>query len=339
MSRKKTTEEFIAQAKNLWGEYYDYSHVEYIGANTPVTIICPKHGAFQCRPIDHLHKHGCGKCARERISRGQITPFKDFVKRPKQVNGDKYLYDEDSYKNINSNPKIYCTIHSHWFLQRAIGHIKGNGCPICGREVAKKIHYGVAVNDLLGETRKSGEKQRVYVVWMNLLKRTLSPLSQRQEQYRDCTICNEWLLFSNFKNWYEDPVNGYQEGYHLDKDILLPHNRVYSPETCCFVPNEINGIFKRSHKFVCLDYPYGVSKNHKGFRAQIRWEGRIVFNKTYPTIREAESAYREAKITHIRNIAERYYKDGRITERVYNAMLSYPIDEIMNLKDSRPSTP
>lgn len=55
MSRKKTTEEFIAKAKNLWGECYDYSHVEYISANTPVTIICPKHGAFQCRPIDNLH--------------------------------------------------------------------------------------------------------------------------------------------------------------------------------------------------------------------------------------------------------------------------------------------
>lgn len=332
MSRKKTTEEFIAQAKNLWGECYDYSHVEYIGANTPVTITCPKHGAFQCRPIDHLHKHGCSKCARERISRGQITPFEDFVKRAKQVHGDKYLYDEKSYKNINSNTRIYCTIHNHWFLQRAIGHIKGNGCPICGREGSKKIHYGVAVNDLLSETRKNGEKQRVYRVWINLLRRTLSPLSQRHKNYLDCSICDEWLLFSNFKKWYEDPQNGYQDGYHLDKDILRPHNRVYSPETCCFVPKEINSIFKHSPKFVNSNFPYGVYRDHKRFCARIQWQGQTIFNKTFTTIEEAEAAYKTAKVSHLRSIAESYYKEGKITKRVYEAILNYPIDEVMKLK-------
>ena len=58
-----TTSEFIAKAKNIHGDKYDYSKVEYVKYDTPVTIICPEHGEFQQKPYIHLDGSGCQKCA------------------------------------------------------------------------------------------------------------------------------------------------------------------------------------------------------------------------------------------------------------------------------------
>ena len=58
-----TTSEFIAKAKNIHGDKYNYSKVEYVKYDTPVTIICPEHGEFQQKPYIHLDGSGCQKCA------------------------------------------------------------------------------------------------------------------------------------------------------------------------------------------------------------------------------------------------------------------------------------
>ena len=60
---KLTTEEFIAKAKAVHGDRYDYSKVEYVNATTKLCIICRKHGAFLQAPYTHLNGHGCSKCA------------------------------------------------------------------------------------------------------------------------------------------------------------------------------------------------------------------------------------------------------------------------------------
>lgn len=57
--RKLTTEEFITKAREIHGTRYDYSKVEYISWNTPVCIICPKHGEFWQRAGKHLSGHNC----------------------------------------------------------------------------------------------------------------------------------------------------------------------------------------------------------------------------------------------------------------------------------------
>ena len=62
---KLTTEEFIKKAREVHGDKYDYSKVEYVNAQTPVVIICPKHGEFLQRPSHHTDGRGCKKCATE----------------------------------------------------------------------------------------------------------------------------------------------------------------------------------------------------------------------------------------------------------------------------------
>lgn len=91
---------------------------------------------------------------------------------------------------------------------------------------------------------------------------------KKNPSYIGCSVCDEWLTYSNFKRWYEDPINGYREGYHLDKDILVKGNKVYSPETCCFVPHSINCLLlTRQRKRGAL--PIGVTIRHKTYSSQL----------------------------------------------------------------------
>ena len=70
---------------------------------------------------------------------------------------------------------------------------------------------------------------------------------KRQSQYMECTICEEWLNYSDFKVWYDQhKISGMS--LDLDKDILFKGNKVYSPETCCFASHVINTLFLNSNK-------------------------------------------------------------------------------------------
>ena len=64
MSRKKTKQEFIDEARGVHGDWYDYGHVDYRGSKTKVTIVCPEHGPFEQTPSKHLYGQGCSVCNR-----------------------------------------------------------------------------------------------------------------------------------------------------------------------------------------------------------------------------------------------------------------------------------
>lgn len=86
---KKTLEQIIDDFKNKHGEKFDYSRVVYINIDTPVEIICPKHGLFQSTPYNHMKsKHGCLKCGIKNYITLDALKVKCF-----EVHGDKFLYD------------------------------------------------------------------------------------------------------------------------------------------------------------------------------------------------------------------------------------------------------
>lgn len=84
MSRRKTTEEFILDAKRVHGNKYDYSKVEYINNETKVCIICPIHGEFWQTPNKHLLGKGCRLCGNQRISLSQSGNKEEFVEKAKK---------------------------------------------------------------------------------------------------------------------------------------------------------------------------------------------------------------------------------------------------------------
>lgn len=130
---KMTKEEFIRKAKQIHGNKYDYSKVEYINSHTKVCIICPKHGKFLQLPHSHLFGSGCPECGR--IKR---TSKNTFIEKAKEVHGNKYDYSKVEYINKNTKVCIICPIHGE-FWQRPHNHIQGKqGCPECGKKYAKE---------------------------------------------------------------------------------------------------------------------------------------------------------------------------------------------------------
>ena len=138
---KLTTEDFIRKAKEVHGEKYDYSKVEYVNPKTKVIIICPEHGEF-LQHYHHLCGVGCPKCS----GRGKSTT--DIINEFINVHGNKYDYSKVKYVGNKTKLIIVCSKHGE-FLQNAHNHLSGKGCPKCaGRGLtnedfikeAKSIH-------------------------------------------------------------------------------------------------------------------------------------------------------------------------------------------------------
>ena len=103
--------------------------------------------------------------------------------------------------------------------------------------------YNVAC---LGNTvsKVNGIKKYSYRVWYAMIQRCYKECNTTKKTYKDIFVCDEWLCFENFEKWYNE--NYYEtnsEVMNLDKDILIKGNKLYSPNTCCFVPKRLNILF------------------------------------------------------------------------------------------------
>lgn len=186
---------------------------------------------------------------------------------------------------------------------------------------------GIGVNNIAGAFSKGSSLRVPYKMWDGMLVRCYDErLRLKHPTYANCIVCEEWKCFGNFLKWFQDPINGYQSGYQIDKDILSKGNRVYSPQTCCFVPQEINKLFTKNTK--CRGVlPIGVCLQRSGrFRAVLQYNRTTESLGTYDTKELAFEAYKAAKEKRIKQIANEYFKRGKITERVYNALMNYNVE-------------
>ena len=138
--RKKRTHSidvFLKKAKSIHGDKYDYSKVKYINKRTKVCIVCPTHGDFWQSPGKHLSGQGCEKCHRVSIAKQFSLGKEEFVERANRIYDGFYDYSEVNYVNSNTYIKIICPIHGA-FEQVPSSHLKGHGCPHCGRKKTAK---------------------------------------------------------------------------------------------------------------------------------------------------------------------------------------------------------
>lgn len=176
---------------------------------------------------------------------------------------------------------------------------------LCLRCVVDNLIYGVALNDANYVTTSVVlGKCPYYYRWMSVLERCYSAECHRRfPTYDGCTVCEEWLTFSNFKAWMETQD---WEGKVLDKDIL-GNGKLYSPETCCFVSTALNTFLvkKYGHK-----YPTGVffNKINKKFQAQCGnpLTGKPVYCGSYDTPEEAHEAWRNKKLEFAKVVTKGY---------------------------------
>jgi len=321
MSKRKTNEEFIAEAIKIHGNKYNYSYVEYKGANIPVTIICPIHGEFQQRAADHINGHGCKKCFYEQKRQQQAKDVSDFITQSNIIHEDKYDYSKVKYINSHTPVTIICPTHGE-FTQQPADHLGGHGCPLCSIDKHKGKKLKGVSNSLYGV-----KNERSYKVWSNLLLRTIAnPLKKYFPSYMECELCEEWKEYANFKAWYSNPVNGYINGYDLDKDLLSNGRKLYSPETCCFIPKHLNFLLRNKPKNDGL--PNGVYKNGKKYQSRFMYRGKRYFMQ-HPTAESAEKEYKRVKSSIIKAEAEKLYAENLITKRVYNALIKFTLENLI----------
>ena len=168
--------------------------------------------------------------------------------------------------------------------------------------------YGVGVNDAdynVSKTYKIDNKKVTvrcpyYEKWRGMLKRCYSnKFTEKNTTYKDCYVCDEWLTFSNFKRWMEQQD---WEDKELDKDLVVSNNKIYSPETCCFLSKEENSFVKIKGRTSVKNLPIGVDKSghRKLYQASISifCKGKGIYQRlgSYETPEEAHRAWQKAKI-------------------------------------------
>jgi hypothetical protein len=132
MASKLTQEEFIELARSANGDRYSYEKALYTGNKNRVTVTCPDHGDFETIPSNHFRGAGCPKCSVLQRAAKITKPFADFGKAAYGVHGRRYKYDESSYKNTEEPTRVICGVHGD-FNTIPTNHLKGQGCPKCGR--------------------------------------------------------------------------------------------------------------------------------------------------------------------------------------------------------------
>lgn len=191
--------------------------------------------------------------------------------------------------------------------------------------------YGVGIIGNEKTKDENGKAIKSYLVWQSMLSRCYSDKYQKtRPTYKGCTVCKEWHNYSEFKKWYDKnyyEINGEQMA--LDKDILVKGNKTYSPNTCVFVPQNINTLFIKRNK-TRGKYPIGVYKpnNSNKFIAQCS----IFYNEKsqqkllgyFSNEIDAFNAYKQFKEKYIKQVADEY-KD-KIPNKLYEAMYNYEVE-------------
>lgn len=178
--------------------------------------------------------------------------------------------------------------------------------------------FGVGTNDMSCSNDS-------YTVWHSMLRRCYSSVYQKgKPTYLDCKVSDDWLLHSNFNSWFKD---NYIKGWQLDKDLLSGESKVYSQETCCFLPAVLNSLIVVKKKN--NDLPQGVHykiKNAK-YIAQLSYQDQGVRSSAHlcisSDIDHCFKVYKETKESKIKEFAMKY-KD-QMKPKVLNALLNFKV--------------
>lgn len=227
------------------------------------------------------------------------------------------LFEIVSYEH-SSRVKI-CFLESGFTTYGQIGTLIRGGV----RDKSKEPFYNILTLDT---DEPKYTETREYQLWKGMSARCYynGVYNDRGSTYKGCTMSDNFKIFSFFREWCDKQVGYSQQGWHLDKDIIQRGNRVYSEDTCAFVPVEINSLILTSKKSRG-DYPIGVTfdKERNKFQAQVWIGGKGKYLGRFDSADEAFLAYKVAKESHIKAVAE-FWKDS-IDSRVYESLLAWTV--------------
>jgi len=204
------TEEFIKKVKQIHGDKYNYSKVNYVNANNNIIIICSIHGEFEQSPHSHLSGSGCNKCGIEKNRQLYVMTLSKFIERAKLKHNNKYDYSKVNYINMNTKIIIICPVHGN-FLQSPWCHIKiGCGCQKCN-------YCGYSKSQIL---------------WLNFI----------------ATYNNIYIQHAENDGEYTIPTTKYKaDGYcHETNTIYEYHGSYWHGDPNIYNKNEINKVNKKT---------------------------------------------------------------------------------------------
>jgi hypothetical protein len=258
MVKAYTTKEAVEKFKEIHGDTYDYSHVEYVNNSSNIEIICKTHGSFEQRPAVHMRGNGCQKCSGKK----QGTTAELLLKL-KKLYGDEYDLSRVEYTNANTKVKIICKVHGE-FAQIPNNILKMHACPECTDR--KKKNSG----DFLKRSKEVHGEEYDYskVIYKNchtnveiickihgiFLQQPRNHINgarcQKCERFTTSKIAKNWLNYLNIPNLrtFDSPlgeftipetkwkVDGYDEmtntiyEFHGDYWHAHPSNKRYSKD-------------------------------------------------------------------------------------------------------------
>lgn len=188
---------------------------------------------------------------------------------------------------------------------------------ILGVATNSKGHYKAVIN---------GKMTKSYATWRNTLQRAYCPKYQtKQPTYLGCSVTDEWLEYQEFANWFENHEYS-NRGYQLDKDLLIPGNKIYAPDQCVFVPQQLNKLLN-GYGNARGQYKQGVCfyKRDNKFVAQIAINGKKKNLGYFDTELDAYNAYKEAKEQYVKDSANHWKND--IADEVYEALMQWELED------------
>lgn len=256
-----------------------------------------------------------------------------FIDRTGEINYNNFGSKMEIIKYSNSkNTDIYFPKYNWVSKNRDYKDFK-NGNIKCPYE-PRYFDYGY-----LGEgeyrNRINNQDTKYYRIWEGMLCRCYwKNFKDKRPTYKNCKVDKEWHNFQNFAKWFHN--NYYtvdNETMCLDKDILIKGNKIYSPDTCIFVPQRINILFTKTDKNRG-DLPIGVREDKRRNKNKYiaacsiynlkKKKKKTKYLGSYKTPEEAFETYKQFKEQYIKQIAD-YYKD-KIPQRLYNAMYQYEVE-------------
>ena len=187
--------------------------------------------------------------------------------------------------------------------------------------------YGVGVLGAKYPSRVNGVLTREYKLWMDMLRRCYSDgFKKKRPTYEGCEVSDNFKSYEYFYEWCNKQVGFRNSGWHLDKDLLIKGNKVYSENTCVFIPAEINTLLIKCAS-TRGEHLIGVywSKTANAFVAKVnKSKGKREYLGVFNTELEAFNAYKVAKESFVKEQANNW--KSQIDERAYEALMNYTVE-------------
>ena len=194
-----------------------------------------------------------------------------------------------------------------------------------------KLVYGIGINNQEIPINVDGKQTKEYKLWQGMLYRCTSKCWNRYPTYAGATCSENFKSFSFFYKWCQEQVgfnntNSNGKRWCLDKDILFKGNKLYSEDTCVFIPHRINSLLIKSNA-TRGEYPIGVYWDNRANKFRVYCEIGGEPKKHigyYDTLQEAFVAYKAFKEDIVKQVAEQYRE--LIDKRAYKALLAYEVE-------------